>query len=94
MVSYVKGIKRMFTDAFHKTILKFNSVYAIRLFYPIGTGDNRGAMSLGEFAAKKIGTEEVSMDGKAYSCIKSVWCSPCSLGLGRGFSGSILQPDR
>ena len=27
----------MFTDAFHKTILKFISVYAIRLFYPIGT---------------------------------------------------------
>ena len=70
MVSYVKGIKRMFTDAFHETILKFNSVYAIRLFYPIGTGDNRGAMSLGEFAAKKIGTEKVSIDDKTYSCIK------------------------
>ena len=40
------------------------------LFYPIGTGDNRGAMSLGEFAAKKIGTEKVSIDDKTYSCIK------------------------
>ena len=40
------------------------------LFYPIGTGDNRGAMSLGEFAAKKIGTENVSIDGKTYSCVK------------------------
>lgn len=40
------------------------------LFYPIGTGDNRGAMSLGEFAAKKIGTEDVTLDGKTYSCVK------------------------
>ena len=40
------------------------------LFYPIGTGNNRGAMSLGEFAAKKIGTEKVSIDDKTYSCIK------------------------
>lgn len=40
------------------------------LFYPIGTGDNRGAMSLGEFAAKKIGTENVTVNGKAYSCVK------------------------
>lgn len=40
------------------------------LFYPIGTGDNRGAMSLGEFAAKKLGTEEVNLDGKSYSCEK------------------------
>lgn len=40
------------------------------LFYPIGTGDNRGAMSLGEFAAKKIGTEDVTVNGKTYSCVK------------------------
>ena len=40
------------------------------LFYPIGTGDNRGAMSLGEFAAKKIGDEEVTVNGKTYSCTK------------------------
>ena len=40
------------------------------LFYPIGTGDNRGAMSLGEFAAKKLGTENVNVDGTEYSCVK------------------------
>ncbi len=40
------------------------------LFYPIGTGDNRGAMSLGEFAAKKLGDEEVTVNGKTYSCTK------------------------
>ena len=32
MVSYVKGIRHMFSDDFHKTILKFNSVYAIRIY--------------------------------------------------------------
>ena len=40
------------------------------LFYPIGTGDNRGAMSLGEFAAKKIGTEVINVNGKDYTCTK------------------------
>lgn len=40
------------------------------LFYSIGTGDNRGAMSLGEFAAKKIGEEEVSIGDLTYSCVK------------------------
>lgn len=40
------------------------------LFYSIGTGDNQGAMSLGEFAAKKIGEETVNIDGNEYSCIK------------------------
>lgn len=32
MVSYVKGIRHMFSDDFHQTILKFNSVYAIRIY--------------------------------------------------------------
>ena len=32
MVSYVKGIRYMFSDDFHKAILKFNSVYAIRIY--------------------------------------------------------------
>ena len=32
MVSYVKGIRHMFSDDFHKTILEFNSVYAIRIY--------------------------------------------------------------
>ncbi|HBT64746.1 MAG TPA: hypothetical protein DEB10_08825, partial [Ruminococcaceae bacterium] len=40
------------------------------LFYSIGTGDNRGAMGLGEFAAKKIGEEEVSIGDVSYSCVK------------------------
>ncbi len=40
------------------------------LFYSIGTGDNRGAMSLGEFAAKKLGTEAVCIDGRIYDCMK------------------------
>lgn len=40
------------------------------LFYPIGAGDNRGAMSLGEFAAKKVGSEEVTLNGSTYSCVK------------------------
>lgn len=40
------------------------------IFYSIGTGDNRGAMGLGEFAAKKIGEEEVSIGDATYSCIK------------------------
>ena len=40
------------------------------LFYPIGTGDNQGAMSLGEFAAKNIGTEVINVNGKDYTCTK------------------------
>lgn len=40
------------------------------IFYSIGTGDNRGAMGLGEFAAKKIGEEEVSIGDVTYSCVK------------------------
>jgi len=40
------------------------------VFYSIGTGDNRGAMSLGEFAAKKLGRENVTAEGIEYSCIK------------------------
>ncbi len=40
------------------------------VFYSIGTGDNRGAMGLGEFAAKKEGEETVSVNGIAYDCVK------------------------
>lgn len=40
------------------------------LFYSIGTGDNRGAMGLGEFAAKKCGEETVELNGKTYKCDK------------------------
>lgn len=40
------------------------------LFYSIGTGNNRGAMGLGEFAAKKLGEENIELNGKSYSCIK------------------------
>lgn len=40
------------------------------LFYSIGTGDNRGAMGLGEFAAKKCGEENVEQSGKTYKCDK------------------------
>jgi len=40
------------------------------LFYSIGTGDNRGAMSLGEFAAKNLGTEDITIEGTKYSCVK------------------------
>lgn len=40
------------------------------LFYSIGTGDNRGAMGLGEFAAKKCGEETVELNGKTYNCHK------------------------
>ena len=40
------------------------------LFYSIGTGNNRGAMSLGEFAAQKISEESVETAGKTYNCIK------------------------
>ena len=40
------------------------------VFYSIGTGDNRGAMGLGEFAAEKAGEETVTVDGKTYDCVK------------------------
>lgn len=40
------------------------------LFYSIGTGDNRGAMGLGEFAAKKCGEETIELNGKTYNCHK------------------------
>ncbi len=41
------------------------------LFYSIGTGNNRGAMSLGEFAAKKLGNEEIELNGQKYYCEKT-----------------------
>jgi len=47
-----------------------NSALDEILFYPIGTGDNRGAMSLGEFAARKLGTEKVNVNGRDYDCAK------------------------
>jgi hypothetical protein len=40
------------------------------VFYSIGTGDNRGAMGLGEFAAKKESEEAVSVNGISYDCVK------------------------
>lgn len=40
------------------------------LFYSIGTGNNRGAMGLGEFAAKKLGEEDIEINGKNYRCNK------------------------
>ncbi len=40
------------------------------IFYSIGTGNNRGAMGLGEFAAKKCGEESVEVNGKTYHCNK------------------------
>ncbi|MCH5192438.1 MAG: amidohydrolase family protein [Oscillospiraceae bacterium] len=40
------------------------------VFYSIGTGDNRGAMGLGEFAAKKEGEETVTVNGVSCDCVK------------------------
>lgn len=40
------------------------------LFYSIGTGNNRGAMGLGEFAAKKLDEESITVDNRTYDCIK------------------------
>lgn len=40
------------------------------IFYSIGTGNNRGAMGLGEFQAKKLGEETVAVNGVSYSCNK------------------------
>ena len=40
------------------------------VFYSIGTGNNRGAMGLGEFAAKKAGEEIIKVNGEEYDCVK------------------------
>ena len=40
------------------------------VFYSIGTGNNRGAMGLGEFAAEKAGEETISVNGSTYDCVK------------------------
>lgn len=40
------------------------------IFYSIGTGDNRGAMGLGEFAAKKLLEESLVIGNKSYQCVK------------------------
>lgn len=40
------------------------------VFYSIGTGDNRGAMGLGEFAAKKEGEETITLNENSYDCVK------------------------
>ena len=40
------------------------------VFYSIGTGNNRGAMGLGEFAAEKAGEETITVNGQSYDCVK------------------------
>lgn len=40
------------------------------VFYSIGTGNNRGALELGEFAAEKAGDETIEVNGIAYDCVK------------------------
>ena len=40
------------------------------VFYSIGTGNNRGAMGLGEFAAEKAGEETISVNGRSFDCVK------------------------
>ena len=40
------------------------------VFYAIGTGNNRGAMELGEFAAEKAGEEMIEVNGVTYDCVK------------------------
>lgn len=40
------------------------------VFYSIGTGNNRGAMGLGEFAAEKAGDETIEVNGKTFDCVK------------------------
>lgn len=40
------------------------------VFYSIGTGNNRGAMGLGEFAAEKNGEETITVNGTTYDCVK------------------------
>lgn len=47
-----------------------HSVQEEILFYSIGTGNNRGAMGLGEFAAKKLEEETVEIEGVTYNCVK------------------------
>lgn len=39
-------------------------------FYSIGTGNNMGAMGLGEFAAKKVGNEKIIVNNRSYECVK------------------------
>jgi hypothetical protein len=39
------------------------------VFYSIGTGNNRGAMGLGEFSAEKVGEETIEVNGKPYDCV-------------------------
>ena len=40
------------------------------VFYSIGTGNNRGAMGLGEFSAEKAGEETISVNGRSFDCVK------------------------
>ncbi len=40
------------------------------MFYSIGTGDNRGAMNHGEFAAQRAGGETIEVEGRRYDCVK------------------------
>ena len=40
------------------------------VFYSIGTGNNRGAMGLGEFATEKAGEETITVNGQSYDCVK------------------------
>nr|DAZ19510.1 MAG TPA: hypothetical protein [Caudoviricetes sp.] len=40
------------------------------VFYSIGTGNNRGAMALGEFAAEKAGEETIVINGVKHDCVK------------------------
>ena len=40
------------------------------VFYSIGTGNNRGAMGLGEFSAEKAGEETITVNGRSYDCVK------------------------
>lgn len=40
------------------------------LYYSIGTGNNRGAMTLGEFAAKKVAEETVEVKGTNVDCVR------------------------
>lgn len=39
-------------------------------YYSIGTGNNRGAMTLGEFAAKKVAEETLEVHGRNVDCIR------------------------
>ena len=57
------------------------------VFYSIGTGNNRGAMGLGEFSAGKVGEETIEVNGKPYDCVKISLFSRHSPGLGRASTG-------